>query len=72
MPERRAQVVRDGVRERRELLVGAVELSGAFGDAPFELLVQVPARQLGKLSCGDVHGHPGHSRRIALGAAGDL
>src|SRR5438552_9025777 len=44
--QRRAQIVRDGVGERLELLVGDPELGGALGDALLELVAGAPQRAL--------------------------
>ena len=41
MPQRRPQVVRDGVAESFELLIGSLQLRRAFDDALLQLGVQV-------------------------------
>ena len=71
-PQRRTQVVGQGVGERAQLLVGGGEVRGAVGDALLQLHVEALAHLLGQAAFGDVLGGApiAHDRAVgvALGA----
>ena len=68
VPQRRPQVVGDGVDERLEILVGLLEFEGALRDALLEDGVQTRNLLLGLLPLGDVHRGRKAKRLPALAA----
>ena len=63
--ERRAQVVRDGIGERLQLLVGGLQLRRAVSNALFQLFVQAPEFFLDPLTFRDVTRRSEYTEDIA-------